>query len=229
MLTTPLRYDNYTDARQRLNKSIVRLDGEPVYIQQVNDDLHVSCLRLLQWSGNEREDVPEVTIHSSDIRLDIESPELGWANAAPKGNKKPVYFLRTIARQFCQGIVPAKACWIDPSKATDVLQQGWLFRSFNDIVPMMRSIANTGYPSIVTAVTLPNGGAIDREWALLPTKSEKVFTLYHEFKAVGYFSLKDRRFYFGQGHLTKLRRMSLDRIIHNNANRSTVFGLEELS
>lgn len=65
-------YDDAEYARSRIEETLVRLDGEPVYVHQVTQELIARVTHPLRFDGV-----------VSDVKLGdltLESPKLGWVN-----------------------------------------------------------------------------------------------------------------------------------------------------
>lgn len=221
MLTSPLRYDNVADANRRLAETIVLIDDKPVYVVNTESDLKINY-----FDPRVDDSVSTKKIHSSDTRINLESPKLGWTNTVGKGNKpRPIYYFRTVHRQYSQGIVPASLQGFDP-KRPDIIQ-GYYWRTWLGMSPLLNMIENIGYPSILAAADEPNGCAFDKDWAFVPSKSKGILTVFHEFQPVGFFARPKHSFLFNAGKLTKTRLSSLNKIFNRADNRSTFFNVEE--
>ncbi len=212
MLTEPLRFDKFDDVARRIHKTIITCDGRPMYVDTVFPNLHVRLLDIRKWTNLE-ENPPTLDVHSSDTRIDLESPRLGWSNIYTRGAYRPIYFLRTVHRQFSQGIDLRRIVWIDPLLNDGDLVTGWRWRAFRDIIPLFNTIAGVDFPSIAAASESEFGAAFDRDWALTPTKSLNIRTIYSDASPVGYLNRSTKSFVFAKGMLTKVRRMNLERIL----------------
>jgi hypothetical protein len=226
MLTDPLRYDKPEDVSRRLYRTFILYKGRPVYVQDVGENLTIRVYDLGRWT-NELEDPPSFSVHSSDVDINLESPKVGWCNVTLKSAIRPVFFLRTVHRQFSQGLDPRKTTWMDPAGEPGILQSGWSWRAFKDLVPLAKMIAGEGYPSILEASEEKTGRAFDRDWALTPTKSENIRTLWSDFTPVGYYNRSTKTFHFAPSMLTKVRRMALEKLFSSVKNTGAFYAINE--
>lgn len=204
-LLKEFRYNNENDVTMRLKGSIVRYRGRPVYVGSTHGsyDILVTDLGTLE----------DRVIHSSDVDLDISSVPVGWCNST-KGLQ---YLMRTAKNSQKQGVVPQSLTSFMPLNGGQL--DHFHFQGVEQLKPLARMI-NNDYPSVGQAI-FPQGGAFDREWALWnPTWRTNVayFTLYHKTIPVGTYYSKTRLFFFRKGRLTKVRRHSLESILHNHVN-----------
>lgn len=230
MLTNPLRYDSVGDVRRRLHNTFVLYQGYPVYVTTEFNDLFIEGVSFKDWDGQEAT-MKSFYCHSSDVDIDLESPKMGWANMWVRSATRPVYFLRTVHRQYSQGIDPKKVMWLDPSKKTkedeEELRLGFSFRYYKELIPFANMMIEQGYPSIQAASTEKVGAAFGRDWAFIPTKSDNYRTVYNDHQPVATFNRSTNVFLFVPGSLTKTRRMQLELLFHTPQNIGASYGLDE--
>ena len=107
MLTNPLRYEHYIDIRQKLDKTIVSKE-HLFYYCNARSDQYVNITELrnaikYKHHLNLNEKFPstvEQKIHSSDVLLNVNTPELGYINK----QKYTCYTSRIPRRQYHQAL-----------------------------------------------------------------------------------------------------------------------------
>lgn len=114
MLEASLRYDRDEDVQARLSGTIVRYQGNPIFIDAVNvrNPLHVlahDCITKVKFD-----------IHSSDVELDISSPPLGYVNT----EDNCTYLTRVPARRFKQGVDAGAVDYFWPMEALKAVTKG---------------------------------------------------------------------------------------------------------
>lgn len=233
-LCKPLRYDSTADIVKRLTHTFVRYDGEVIYCGNalgVDSDLRLEAYPMLQPGWSYDINTGEVSsiweINANDSHLDLESPELGWANITVRGSHiRPCFFMRTINRQWQQGVNPNRCLFLDPSSTND-MTSGWRWGTLNDLVPFAQMIAGVNYPTFIKALETERvGAAVSKHWAVTPIKGEKAtFQVYHDGNAVALFNVSTGMFFFARGQLTKTRRLSLETLLENN--KGTNYGISE--
>lgn len=223
MLTKPLRYETQQDVIRRLHNTFIFYQGKPVYVAGVSD-LHIQIMPFdpPMFTGKQNE---TIAIHSSDTDIDLQSPKIGWANVILREGI-PVFFLRTVNRQYSQGIDFRKTYWLDPGKSSELIL-GYNWRTWQELQPIADMMLNRGYPSIKDAAAKSTGAAFDVDWALTKTKSENIRTLFSDHQPIGYLDLMHNRFVFKKGALTKTRHHSLDKIFNNPKNRNSIYVVDE--
>lgn len=228
--TNPLRYTIAADVDRRLRNTFVKYKGKAFYVAACSADLTVAGWHLSDsdWTNGEP---PLVVVHSSDTNLDLESPALGWANTQWNRQIRPLFFMRTIHRQFQQGISPGRVQFLDPMNPDDTIQLGYRFGTVAGLIPFSKMIDGVGYPTLETAIATKQGASFDRHWALVPPSLEKgpynMLRVYHDGIVVGVYSKSDASFFFARKMLTKTRRASLEVILEAPENNKVYHGIQE--
>lgn len=229
-LTKPRRYTTSADVQRRLSNTFVRYKGKPVFVYDVQDLNCVLFTPLAPAFKPEAATLSAIVVDSSDVDLDIESPALGWANMIQKDRTVPVYFMRTISRQFQQGVHPGRCWFVAPyMSGGEEIKTGWRISNWNDYMPFVKMLADVDYPSIDASVRYGAGAAFDKQWAVVPSGDKKsdIWQVYHESNSVGLYDISKKVFYFARHSLTKTRRVSLESILAKAENRGSYYAVEE--
>lgn len=234
-LTNPFRYETAGDASRRLLETFVRYKGEAAYVMEMLGELSVLIV-LMARPGydshihNTNHTSFSKKVHSSDVELDISSPEVGWVNQRMKHDEyRPVYWLRSVDRQYSQGFCPRKNFLFDPNRVglQEDLLKGYAFSDWNDLIPLAVTIERNVQVPIKSAVEYPFGSPLNRRWALTRKSGTTLFMVYHQAEAIGTFNTKDNTWYFAKDSLTKTRRTELDSILNLPENTGGGYVVQE--
>lgn len=211
-LTTPLRYLTSSDSRMRLRSTFIRIEHEgnlhPVFVENVDEEsLYIYINDVLGGLGD-RGYIWK--IHSSDKRLDISSPPIGWTN----GLSGPYFLARAPVNSQKQGVQPTallcarldKNGQIDRGEGTP---SGPYFRwkDRSEMDDIAKSIAGI-FPKFSVAYASGVATAISRDWCLSPLTSDKGI-LFFKTQAVALVDHKNQRVSFGSQYATKTQTASL--------------------
>lgn len=234
MLVQPLRYDTVADVARRLNGTFVRYKGEAVLVAECYDNLTVDVVFVGRKNYKDTA-LFRKNVHSSDVELDIESPELGWTFIKWGSTERPIYFLRTIHRQFSQGIDPNRVMVFDPCQPDDDMPVGLGgSNSFADYGPFARMIDGDVHACLDEAMKTPTGLPLNKRWAVVNVVWDKrnllpsTYTIFHGWNAIGTFHPKTQRLFFAKGHLTKTRRIELAELLSRDP-KGYQYAVEEQS
>lgn len=203
------RYDTQHDANMRLAKSIVRLNGAPIFIKEC-PDMWCIAWDLIDGSG-------DFLVNANDKRLDISSPPLGYINYSGSAQ----YAMRNATRSQKQGIDPAKLAYLDVKQGPRAFGYGG-----DLLIAIGQSIRNE-FPSLLEGMKRKNGFAISRTWAFGSTKDKDVFLLYHRQYPVALYRHNQEKFLFQRGELSKIRRESLLNTLARNGKPGVNYRVEE--
>lgn len=212
-LLKEFRYDNANDTIMRLKGTIVRYRGQAVYVTHCqNDSLNI----LIEDISHGRNPEETISVHTSDVDLDISSAPLGWSNF----NDYSLYLMRSAKNSQKQGVNPGSLIYFDPDARLDRQTNRFSFQNHDDLY----SIGNTimgNFPSIKYVLNRKKGGAIHADWALLnlsPERQGTYYTLFHKTTPVAAFNKKTGRFLFRRLRLTKTRKASLQEVLNSPDN-----------
>lgn len=231
-IVKPLRYENEADVHRRLFNTLIKYKGRAVFVIHCFENLYIDGVDIgAKGYSDDKQAEFTVKFHSSDSDLDLESPELGWANISVARVTRPIFFLRSPTRQFSQGVDLRRVYWFDPlSKKENILQRGYVARYLSDYSPIARMINGEEQHDIEEAAHSPYGLPLNRRWALVNPSASKntnptIFTVYHEANAIGHYNSISRVFFFGEHLLTKTRRNEFEDL--RLLNRSHIYESQE--
>lgn len=192
------RYPTAHDVALRLNKTIVRWKGQPVFVHGLNDGTQV-ILWDMHPSGQ------TFIVDANDSRLDISSPNLGFFMYGSKA----FYVTRRPIRSQRQGLDVERLCYYDIQKGM------WVnFHRDDEVLTGLRKMLMKEYLPI-SAGQNPDilSLAISPTWGIRKTPSRKHAMVYHKTELVGIFNPDKSEFYFLPGRRTPLRVRSLSDVL----------------
>lgn len=200
-LTNPLRYEHSGDVQMRLKNSIVRYKNRPFYVDYIEG---------LEVIGQDLESQQELRVHSSDTKLDISSPPLGWA----RGRKSTIWYItRQPTRSQKQGLNIQKAIYFAPKGVIGPQPEeirGYPGKYFEGYVPYVELINNT-FPSFKNQLNC-KAGVFDRGWAFV-RKTDNVYVIYNKIIPVALYLRDKKEFLFKENALTKTRKTQLEDLL----------------
>lgn len=172
------RYLTEEDIQLRINDTLCRLDGEPVYVSSSGKYPHVMCVPILGESA------PEI-LDANSSRLDVSSPEFGMVQQGTD-----VYFgVRLPLRQQKQGLSNGNHQYTligVPSRNVRPNHKGF----FSDKRPLAKSIKNL-YPSIEEAREIYQaGGSVPLSRRIALSRSGGVEAVVYTTLLVGLYDFK---------------------------------------
>lgn len=123
------RYLTYADVALRLGNTIVRYDGEFVYVQALTEpSLHVQ-ITFLNKTDTLSGDLLQKQVHANDLKFDLESPLLGWAQYDAS---VPMFFSRAPYRRQKQGLHKDNISYrtLDDPKTAKLINTNWITSKF---------------------------------------------------------------------------------------------------
>ena len=192
------RYPSSHDVALRLNKTVVRWQGQPVFVQGLNEGTQV-----ILWDMHESGQT--FIVDANDSRLDISSPNLGFFMYGSRA----YYVTRRPIRSQRQGLD------VERLNYYDIASGGWTGFHRDDMVMFgLRKMIMREYPPI-SAVKDPeiSSIAISPTWGIRKTSSRKHAMVYHKTELVGIFNPDKSEFYFLPGRRTALRVRSLSGVL----------------
>lgn len=185
------RYDVPHDVEMRLNNSVLRYDGVPVFIKSIPNSLNVNLFDLSE------EGKPIGKADSSDPRLDITSPPLGFGFG--EKHNTLFYFSRIPWRQQKQGLcndnVEFRSFYIDRDRSGTV--QSNINRGFTTKWQPFKDAIEGKYKSIPTIVAAIRDGVIglpfDRSFALVGLPKQKAIVIQCKNIHLGYYLADEGR------------------------------------
>lgn len=138
-ILSELRYENYDDVVARVNRTIIRYQGVPVY-STVHSNGRTNEPDLSLDLTDFHRDVSFNKVHSSDEDIDVSAMPLGYVNKATSA----VMAVRLPTRRHRQGLCNENLAYIDPrhertrgiipAKAQDIVAKDF-FRMLNNEYP----------------------------------------------------------------------------------------------
>jgi hypothetical protein len=180
------RYEKTEDAVMRLDNSVVRWHGIPVFLQQ--EEGYLFAMTPLDGKS----EVPKV-VDANDMELDISSPELGFVNLSSHPVADAVYVARIPARRYKQGVDGQGLRCLRAGNNEDTLfrdSKGWAV-PFKDLDKTIRNeypTAAEAYQKVTETEAL--GVAFSRKFAFSKLEDNpKVIRLLLAKETVGFVSI----------------------------------------
>lgn len=192
------RYDNPHDASLRLNRTIVRFKGEPVYVKDVMENADLIVWDMREGSSN-------FQVSSNDRRLDVTSIPLGYFD----NGERSIYLFRAPSRSQTQGVRLENTGTFTPFFGFG----GGVSATGSNLVGLGKALRGVFTPISEAIEASRRTIAIGRVWCLARPKDSSLILLFHRTTAVGVYMKKEKTFLFRKGMLTELRRRSFDSIL----------------
>lgn len=192
------RYPHGSDAQLRLLRTIVRWQGEPVYVSGVYDGTLV-----LVWDMKSGSQL--FVVDSNDSRLDVSSQRMGFVNYGGRA----YYAARRAIRSQRQGVEPSRCLHYDISKGR--MQS---FDIGDDLLIEYRNMLTRRYPTVKQIVDSDDlTGAFGPTWAIRKTGSKGWYILFHRMEAIGWFNKTNKTFSIKEDQSSRLRLKSLSNVL----------------
>lgn len=185
------RYHLYQDVARRFLHTLIRFEGELVYVRDTTTEL---------WLHVESSSKKMFYVSANDRRLDISSIRLGYINY---GNTA-VYTTRQPWRQQQQGVNPGRVQAFFPAGHPFPLKT-------EPTIKALRDQDEGKYPRL-SSFDGANSFAVSRTWAVVPLSS-KMGLLYHRETLVGIYKPQEFRFSLRKDTFTHRRLASLQDVL----------------